>query len=170
MLDYIVFPKERERASVVLSHHCQLTAPGAPWDSCWESETEGRRKMRIVYLDLVVGAGEGDDGGGWERWQLESSSDTRGAHALLTASDTAMQRRSGGTSRLGGSVDEVGDTLQVQAHTNISNLQCKMTIIKQCPTDMIERDIRDAWTNPQVIFTCLEEERKEPAGELYREF
>lgn len=45
---------------------------------------------------------------------------------------------------VGGGVDEAGDTLQVHADMNISILLCKMTIIRQCPTDMIERDIRDA--------------------------
>lgn len=72
--------------------------------------------------------------------------------------------------RGGDSVGEVGDILQVQADTNFSILQCKMTIIRQCSTDMIERDIRDASVIPQVIFACWEEERKVASGELYREF
>lgn len=50
----------------------------------------------------------------------------------------------GGDSGVGGGVGEVGNTLQVHADTNISILGCKMTIIRQCRTDMIERDIRDA--------------------------
>lgn len=66
-------------------------------------------------------------------------------------------------------MDEVRDTLQVQADTNISILQCEMTIIRECPTDMIERDIRDASTIPQVIFACWEEERKVATDELYSE-
>lgn len=52
-----MFPEARKRASAVLSHHCQLTASGVPWDSSSEGEAEGQRKMRIVFLNLVVCAG-----------------------------------------------------------------------------------------------------------------
>lgn len=69
ILEHIVFPKARERASAALPHHCQLTAPAAPWDSSSEGEAEGRGKMRIVFLNLVVCVGEGGGWRGWERGQ-----------------------------------------------------------------------------------------------------
>lgn len=59
---------------MVLPHHCQLTAPGAPWDSSSEGEAEGRRKTRIVFLNLVVCAGEVEDGGSGREGRDDSSS------------------------------------------------------------------------------------------------
>lgn len=78
---------------MVLSHHCQLAAPGGPWDSSSQGEAEGRRETRF-YLKWWVCAREVEDGGGGREGRDDSLSlaMTPGVqHALLTASDTTMR-------------------------------------------------------------------------------